>query len=391
MSVERFNQAVKLRTENHLDDARSACERLWQSGFQNEYIALLRGNLSTDFGEFHNAENWHRTAWGFVAPNNQVRPECAGHLQDVALPLAYSRMRLGWWDLFTWQLWEIGRIGRSWNPAPGTRPWDGSPEKMIVLSEGGYGDAFLFTRFFQKLDTIQRGGSRFVMGPQFKGLKGFRDVWDGMAVVNHDEILDWSQFKYSTALMSLMAVMGIKSPADIPAHEKFTLPPDNSFSLGSLASLFAGSANATDKRGPRLGLCWHAEELGQKRRTRSIDNLEDLAPLAQFSFVSLNPGYILREDIPQPRIFEAGLASWTDTARVIAGLDMVVTVDTAVMHLAGLLGVPTLAIVPMSSDWKFGPEGDSNWWWKSVRVIRNTSAYSFRPAVEKVAEILEKL
>ena len=92
-----------------------------------------------------------------------------------------------------------------------------------------------------------------------------------------------------------------------------------------------------------------------------------------------------------PRLFDADLKSWTETARVIAGLDCVVTVDTAILHLAGLLGVPTIAVLPLSADWKFLTETEKCVWWPSVKIVRNTSPYSFKPAMEIVASMLEKL
>lgn len=373
--LETFNNAVRLRTENKLDDCMEVTRRLWLK-CQNPWLALLRGNCWTDLGDFAQAMAWHQTAWSMIAPNNIVKPEHARIFQDIALPFAYSRLRLGLWDQFTWSLFEVGRLNRSWNPAPNTKPWGGQPEKMIVLSEGGYGDAFLYTRFFRKMDPIQRGASRFVMGPQFKGLKGFRETWDGMATISHDEIFDWSTFRYSTALMSLMAVMGIKSSAEIPQAET---------GIGERAWQPGG------KR--KFGLCWHAEENGVQKRIRSIDNEDDLAPLEGIPFYNLNPGRTLPQGMGSrtPRLLDTDLNTWKDTARLIAGLDCVVTVDTAVAHLAGLLNVPTLVIVPVASDWKMGLGSDKSWWWPSWTIVRNTSPYTFRPALERAAQILEKL
>ena len=388
---EKFVAAVKLRLDNKLDQCQEAVEKLWNADkFQTPGSALLRGNLRTDLGDYEGALQWHALAWEMTAPNNRVRQDAAAFFPEVALPLAYSRMRLGLWDKHTWALWEIGRLTRSWHPVPNTRPWDGSPEKTIVLSEGGYGDVFLYTRFFQKLDPIQRAASRFVIGPQMKGLKGFRGDWDGMPTVHHDEEFNWKPFRFSTALMSLMAVMQIRSPKDIPAADKSGIAGEPNWPRGEER----WENPLKSYRPPRkklLGLCWRAEENGVQKRIRSIDNSADLEPLARWSFVNLNPGKTLLSSPTLPRLIDADLRTWTDTARVIAGLDCVVTVDSAVAHLAGLLGVPTLMIVPLNVDWKYGVAGEDCFWWPSLKVIRNTSPYTFRPAVEEVAARLEKL
>ena len=285
------------------------------------------------------------------------------YFQDIALPYAYSRMRLGLWDDFTWGLWEIGRLNKSWHPAPGTLAWSGAPEKLLILSEGGYGDVFLFTRLFRLLDPLQRAASRFVVGPQMKHLKGFARHWDGIPACYHDEIVDWSPFRFSTPLMSLLALLN--SPADIPAAEPLKVDPV--------------------KSPARFGLAWQAEELGTPKRIRSIDREEELEPLSRFPFVSLLPGKTL------PFAREADIGSWIKTARLMAGLDCVVAVDTAAAHLAALLNIPTLLILPLAVDWKYGTSGNTTHWWNSVQLIRNTSPYSFLPALEETAAILEKM
>ena len=176
-----------------------------------------------------------------------------------------------------------------------------------------------------------------------------------------------------------MSVQGIRSPEGIPGAEKCALLPPTALKAVAL------------NLGQRLGLCWSAEENGVQKRIRSIDTAADLEPLARWSFVNLNPGKTLLSSPGIPRLYEPNLKNWTETARVIAGLDCVVTVDTAVAHLAGLLGVPTLCILPVASDWKWGLDRGDSFWWPTVTLIRNTSPYTFRPALEKVAERLEKL
>ena len=367
----KFNEAVALRLKNHLDDCQASVERLWQRGYQTPWLALLRGNLQLDLGNYIEADSWYSLAWSMTAPNNAVRPEAARWFPEIALPFAYSRMRLGRWDAFTWSLWEIGRLTRSWRPAPNTVPWSGQPDKLLVLSEGGYGDAFLFTRFFQKLDPIQRAASRFVMGPAFARLKGFRENWDGMETIWPDQIFEWGTFKYSTALMSLLSVTDIHSLADIPKAEPLLVDPL--------------------KSSVRFGIAWRAEELGVQKRIRSIDHEEELSALADFEFVNLCPGRSFEQRVGMPHLVEADLDCWTKTARVIAGLDAVVTVDSAVAHVSGALGVPTLLLLPRAVDWKYLTEGEDCFWWKSARLIRNDSPYSWNTALTRVAEILEDL
>jgi hypothetical protein len=378
-TAERFNAAVKLRLENKLDACQEACDKLWREGFQVPQLALLRGNLQLDLGNYHDSLGWYETAWSMVAPGDRVKPEWNQQFPEVALPLAYARMRAGDWSGRTWALWEVGRLTRSWHPAPNTRPWDGSPEKMLVLSEGGFGDVFLFSRFFQKLDPIQRAASRLVMGPHFDSMRSLKQTWDGMETVWPDEHLNWKSFRFSTALMSLMAVQGIRKPEDIPAADT------------SLSEVFPRPDRGRDWGTARFGLCWSAEENGVQKRIRSIDNPADLEPLCRWQFLSLNPGKALLSAPTMPRLLNVPLKSWADTVCEIAALDCVVSVDTACLHLAGLLGVPAIGIIPLNSDWKWGLDREDSFWWPSVKLVRNTSPYTLKPALERAAEMLERM
>lgn len=377
-----YNQAVELRTEGNLEGAGDIAVGLWESGYQEPNSALLLGNLALDFGKFSRALDFHTVAMSLQSNAMRLfggKPSNQEALKPIQLALAESRLRLEMWDAFTWSLWENARYGSSWSPPAGMMPWFGQPDKILVMFEGGYGDAFLFTRFFQKLEPEQRAASRFALNPRFPGLNGFRDLWDGIPVLGFNEPV--TGFTHATGLMSLMAAQAVSGPWDVPSPQAL-LPSE---SLNVIDGIVSGG----DK--PRIGLCWSAEENGQERRTRSIDNPEDLEPLAKWKFLNLTLNRSLPVSDRFPLLSRTAPRTWSDTARVIAGVDAVVTVDTAVCHLAGLLGVPTFLILPVSSDWKWGDGGETSFWWPSVRIFRNKNPYSFREVVAEVAAALDKL
>ncbi len=80
------------------------------------------------------------------------------------------------------------------------------------------------------------------------------------------------------------------------------------------------------------------------------------------------------------------MKSWHDTTRFIAGMDFVVTVDTAVAHLAGLLGVPTLILVPLCADWKFAT--GQHLYGPHVKIFRNTK---FEWEVDRICAAIKEM
>src|SRR5262249_24564330 len=83
--------------------------------------------------------------------------------------------------------------------------------------------------------------------------------------------------------------------------------------------------------------------------------------------------------------------SWRATARLIRRLDAVVSVDTAVAHLTGALGVPAYVLVTKACDWRWDPASARTRWYDSMRVIRQQQQDDWRPCIAAVHAELEGL
>ena len=80
-----------------------------------------------------------------------------------------------------------------------------------------------------------------------------------------------------------------------------------------------------------------------------------------------------------------------DAAALIAALDLVVSVCTAAIHLAGALGRPTWVLVPACPEWRYQAQGERMPWYPSVRLFRQRNANAWAPVMEQVAENLRQL
>ena len=75
--------------------------------------------------------------------------------------------------------------------------------------------------------------------------------------------------------------------------------------------------------------------------------------------------------------------SYDDTASIISEMDLIIAVDTSVLHIAGALNHQTLAIIPQNPDWRWGNEGDKSKWYPSIKMFRKenknacTAAYKY--------------
>jgi len=153
--------------------------------------------------------------------------------------------------------------------------------------------------------------------------------------------------------------------------------------------------------GRRIGLVWaghsrdlqpHAVALDRRRSVR----LADMAPLAAVpgcSFVSLQlgpPAAQLNE--PPAGLVVLGVPQWlhdfADTAALVANLDLVIAVDTAVAHLAGALGKPVWLLNRFDTCWRWLLERDDSPWYPSLRQFRQAGQGDWTDVMERVAGAL---
>ncbi len=337
----------------------------------NAWMALA--NISTDVGDWDHALKYYEGAL--------FRVSNGGHLLDgdqaqrqVALGLAQALLRNHEFQA-AWSLWEFGRYQYSYSNLPGTERWLGKPcDSLLVVCEGGYGDAMLFGRWL----PFAKSRAKHVKMLIWDRMVNFRD-WSALGV---DEVipksaeLDFGLAQYTTSWMSLPAIAGVKTVADIPKDY----------------GLRDGRHSYEFSNNDRIGYCWRAEENSTVRRLRSlsIPDAESLAArlAAHGEVLSLVPSNTtpINSDIsalcpanhfvtPKGVVQDDTLLDgWAATASTIRSCKFVVTVDTAVAHLAGLCGVPTLILLPCASDWKWGTAANQPtdiWYGPHVRYYRN--------------------
>ncbi|MFT8418536.1 MAG: tetratricopeptide repeat protein [Acetobacter sp.] len=190
-------------------------------------------------------------------------------------------------------------------------------------------------------------------------------------------------------------------PHRLGVAEPFAWQPD--------PSCFAGSARPEGGQGVRVGLCWSGNPGYQFDRRRSIEpaQLKVLGTARGVCFQALQPCTKL-EDVPLP-LTPLPQGDLLATARLVAGLDVVVSVDTMVVHLAGLLGRPTLLLNRYGGDWRWAagsvvgaappsPESgarggrvlpgpgalERSLWYPSVTIIRQSAPKEDRPCWQPV-------
>jgi Flp pilus assembly protein TadD len=309
--------------------------------------------------------------------------------------LGLMQLRLGEWEQgwqgFEWR-WRAGKLSMV-NPYPHPL-WDGGElggKRILLHAEQGFGDTIQFLRYVPLV--AQRGG--IVMAavqkellPLARGCLG-AERW----VVPGDSL---PPFDLQCPLPSLPGRFRT-TLADVPAAVPYLrADPDR-------VEKWRRRMEAMGR--PRVGLAWTGSKLNPNDRNRSFP-LAALAPLGKAagaaeaaeagmaaSFVSLQKG----EERARPGEAPMALADWTDelndfadTAALVENLDLVITADTVVAHLAGAMGKPVWIILQLMPDWRWLLDRADSPWYPTARLFRQERRGDWTSPIEAAAEALKK-
>jgi len=254
--------------------------------------------------------------------------------------------------------------------------------KTILLHhEQGMGDTIQMARYAPLL--VQQG-ARVILGvqPPLKAL--FMGMGEGIETIGSGEPIP--DFDLHCPLMSLPLAFRTEVatiPADIPY---LTVPTEH---------VAQWRERLPAAQGLRVGLVWSGNITHRDDHNRSIA-LACLAPLfdtPNVQVISLQKE--LREADAElldnePRLVDLGrtFGGFDDTAAAVAAMDLVISVDTSVAHLAGALGKPVWVLLPLCPDWRWLTEREDSPWYPTARLFRQPAIGDWESVVAKLREVL---
>jgi tetratricopeptide (TPR) repeat protein/glycosyltransferase involved in cell wall biosynthesis len=276
----------------------------------------------------------------------------------------------------------------------GSRPqfiqpdWDGSPlagRTLLVYAEQGLGDTLQFARYLPLLATQ---GGHIVLEAQRELVPVLRSLAGDVRVVARGEQLP--AFDVHAPLLSLPYLLGTTLET-IPGAVPY-LQPDP----GRVAAWEEELAGLVADRGTlRVGLVWagNPDHKGDRRRSLPLAALAPLAQLPGVHLLGLQKGpAAVQAEAPAAGLeltnLGPQLADFEDTAGVVQQLDLVITVDTAVAHLAGALGRPVWVLLPFAPDWRWLRGRADSPWYPSARLFRQERFGQWGDVVERVSDAL---
>lgn len=263
----------------------------------------------------------------------------------------------------------------------------GDKGTVHVYHEQGYGDSLQYCRFVKKMSELD-------------GVKVVFEVDKGMV----------SLFRHNFPNVDIVAMA-----SDYPGISGMPLDVDYRIPLGSLPYAFGTTidtipyadgylvaeadyiekwAHLADYKKKRVGICWAGGKRVNDKNLVAMDadrsvNFETIKPLLgadNCQFFSLQTGLAVNEINGDTRIVNVmdECKSWSDTAAIIHHLDVVVSVDTSVCHMAAAMGKPVLLMNKYASCWRWLMDRSDSVWYKSVKIFRQKSKNTWSDVVDAV-------
>jgi tetratricopeptide (TPR) repeat protein len=268
--------------------------------------------------------------------------------------------------------------------SPETQHPEPAPQSPVLFlyAEQGLGDTLQFVRYLP-LIIARLPGVSIVLEVQPPVLHLLQQSLAGLPIQLIASGEPPPPFTQHCPLMSLPAVFATTLPT-VPANVPYlrapameTVPTADNVSALSIGIHWAGN--------PRYR--------ADRERSTTLDVFRPLLALAGIRWVSLQKGPAARQIDPLPpalRPIDSGSsdADLADTARTIAALDLVITTDSAVAHLAGALAKPVWLLLPWQSDWRWMQETEATPWYPTMRLIRQKTPGDWPGLIDRVRQAL---
>lgn len=307
-----------------------------------------------------------------------VRPEYAeAHWNEALLRLLTGDF-IGGWVKYEWRLKNesLAVTKRSFSQ-PLWLGADAIDGKAILLhSEQGFGDTIQFCRY---VPLVAARGARVILEVEGTLQELMSTLPGATQIISKGSRLP--DFDFQCPLLSLPLAFGTR-------HE--TIPSVTPYLRAPVPALRYWQSKLGPKARPRIGLVWSGRPTHKNDQNRSI-SLHSLIPLmnTQATFVSLQKDVrtgdvTVLKDQSDMLHFGDTLQDFSDTAALISNLDLVISVDTSVAHLAGALAKPVWVLLPHVCDWRWLLDREDSPWYPTARLFRQDDTRAWDNVIARV-------
>ena len=255
---------------------------------------------------------------------------------------------------------------------------DISNKKLLLYNNDGFGDSIMFSRY---VSLLEQKSNKLVIETD----KNLYDLYkhnfpNSKVVLETDE--PFKDYDYTVSSMELLYSANVNFE-NIPFSQGWLSVPSEKIKQLELNS---------DKF--KVGIFWQGNKHILKNRFVNISELSPLFELSNISFYSLD---ITDKDEETLQLFEKYnifdckniINNFFDTAAILKNLDLLITVDSSVVHLAGALGIKTFLLLPNNPEWRWFNDNDKTPWYDSVRIFKQEHQANWEEVILRIKKELQ--
>jgi len=412
-----LNKASALIALDRLEEALACCDRAmslmpehWAAQFRRGVALAKLGRLAeaepcltraaqlnpgnpavhTDLGNLYGAQGRHERAHASIARALELEPDYADARWNMALLKLRQGELLAGWDLYEERFTMDARFGRQMRFKE--RRWTGREDlrgkRVLIWCEQGLGDVLQFCRYAPLVRDLGADVTLEVP-PQLKTL--LTGQFSGLRLIGSNE--PHPDFDYQCPLLSLPGAL---------RTEVATIPAAVPYLKAEPAAVERWSRRLPAGPALRIGIAWQGNLVNERNwasgRSWSLAALEPLSRQPGVSLVSLQVGPAA-EQLATVRFadrilsfggeLDAGPDAFVDTAAILMNLDLLISCDTSVVHLAGALGVPVWVALHLTSEWRWFRGRTDSPWYPTARLFRQRTAGDWGIVVDEMCRALE--
>ncbi len=370
------NRGAALRNLGRIEEAIASAKQALVHDPGNAGAHASLGHSFRILGRIPEALTHFEAAMEFAPDDGPAR------FNRAACLLLDGNFELGWKEYeWRWTLTGMSGYRRRFEQPLwlGQEKLDG--QTILLYGEQGHGDTIQFCRY---IPLIAAQGATVLLGvsPLLSGLlaniEGVSRVFDR---ADAKPIFDTH-----CPLLSLPLAFGTRLDT-VPRNVPYIRPPAN--------RMAEWRTRLGEKRGLRIGIAWsgNLDHKDDRHRSIPLDLLDSLVSLGpQFYCLQRElrsrdvPAFAMHRGI---EFFGADLRDFCDTAALVAHMDLVISVDTAVLHLAGAMGRPVWGLLPFAPDWRWMLNREDSPWYPTLRLFRQPAAGDWQSVLRRIGDELK--
>jgi len=375
-----YNLGNTLLNNNEIDSAKN---------FYNLAIKLKPDYAEAyyNLGAAFHFENNIRKAINYYEKAVSLKPDCLEVYYNLSSAYLIEKDFEKGWEIFR-KIRQMKQKNKKIDESLLKIQWNGESlegKTIYVFHEQGIGDTIFSARYLPLLNSM---GAKVKLKPQAGLEKLFRQSDFDIEVIDNSVPEEYIDFDTHISMYYMLSILNMNTQ-----HIPF---PDGYLKVDKQKSEYYRQKYFNNDKF-KTGIVWQGNPKfkNDKKRSISLKELYPLADIPEIKLYSLQKGSGSEQLLELPENLEIidignSFNDFSDTAAAIDNLDLLISVDTSVVHLAGALGKPAWVLIPYSPDWRWFLESDESVWYKSIKLFRQKEPGNWLEVIDRVCKSLYK-